>query len=123
MVLSAINRGIKGLDRGALSAFTGYAIWGVSPSAFWVYGVRLRGVLVCTRISLCVFRVYGVRMWVSILCSIFRVFGKSTLLRFPGLRGVLKGIFWDLECLSGGKIWYFDVGLGGLIYLLFVVSR
>jgi hypothetical protein len=57
------------------------------------------------------------------LCSIFRVFGKSTLLRFPGLRGALKGIFWDLECLSGGKFWYFDVGLGGLTYLLFVVSR
>jgi hypothetical protein len=48
---------------------------------------------------------------------------KTTLLRFPGLRGALKGIFWDLECLSGGKFWYFDVGLGGLTYLLFVVSR
>jgi hypothetical protein len=72
---------------------------------------------------LCVFRVYGVRMWVGIYVVFSGSSEKTTLLRFPGLRGALKGIFWDLECLSGGKFWYFDVGLGGLTYLLFVVSR
>jgi hypothetical protein len=123
MVLSAINRSIKGWTgehfpglRGMLSEMYCLALSGFTGCAYV-------GALVCTRIFLCVFRVYGVRMWVGILYSIFRVFGKSTLLRFPGLRGALKGIFWDLECLSGGKFWYFDVGLGGLTYLLFVVSR
>ncbi len=86
-------------------------------------GCAYVGELVCTRISLCVFRVYGVRMWVGIYIA-FSGFSEnrhSCAFRVYGVR--LKVIFWVLECSSGGKFWYFDVGLGGLTYLLFVGSR
>jgi len=93
MVLSAIYRGIKGWNGmvGAFSGFTGYAVEMYCLALSGFTGCAYVGALLCTRIFLCVFRVYGVRMWVGILYSIFRVFGKSTLLRFPGLRGALKG--------------------------------
>ncbi len=68
MVLSAIDRGIGDMTGrvGAFSGFTGYAVLDVLPSAFRVYGVRVRGALFCTKNFLCVFRVYGVRMGVVI---------------------------------------------------------
>ena len=49
---------------GAFSGFTGYAVWDVLPSAFRVYGVRLRG---------------GIGMY------------KDFFVRFPGLRGTHVG--------------------------------